>query len=75
MDGDELAYAIALADARLRRLAAVLQVLRREADGGEGEDVRVVAYLGATVNDDVRFEADARAQTHLVADRAERPDV
>ena len=34
-----------------------------------------VAYVGATVNDDVRLKAHARAQAHLFADCAVRPDV
>jgi hypothetical protein len=37
--------------------------------------VRVVANLGAPVNDDVRLQAHARAEPHLFTDRAERPDV
>src|SRR5918993_139766 len=74
VDGDELAYLAATADARLRRLAPVLQVLRREADGDEGEDVRVVADLGAPLDDAVRVEPHALAEPHLFADDRVRAD-
>ena len=75
MDGDELADAVAPPDARLGRLALVLQILRGQADGDEGEDVRVVADSGAPVNDAVRFQAHAVAQCHFVADDAVGADV
>ena len=43
MDGDELAEDVALADHEPRRLATVLQVLRRQADRRERKDLGPIA--------------------------------
>ena len=56
VDGDELAEDVAGADLEARRLAAVLQVLRRQADRGEREDLGAVADRGVAV--DHRRRAD-----------------
>src|SRR5947209_11633334 len=72
MYGDKLAYAVAATHARLRGLALVLQILRCQAYRNEGKDVRVVAYHGSPINDAVRVEPHAFAQSYFVADDAVR---
>ena len=57
-----------------RRLAAVLQVLRHQADRREREDLRVVADLGPAVDDGRRADPAVPADPHVRADRRVRPD-
>ena len=66
MDGDELAEDVALADLEPRRLAFVLQVLRRQPDRGERIDLGLVADRRVAVDDGRRADA-------AVAGRARRP--
>ena len=70
MNGDELADMIPLADLDRRRLAAVLQVLRGEADRNERIDSCVFTDRCLAIDDDVRIEPHAVGNGNVVADRS-----
>ena len=64
-----------LANDQPHRLAAVLQILRRMSDRGEGEDPRARADHGVAGDTHMRDEAHAVANRRLRPDMAEWPDV
>ncbi len=68
MDRAELAEDVPLADFQKRRLAAVLEVLRLEADGGVGEELVARANLARAVNRRVMTDAAAVAELDLRGD-------
>src|SRR6266849_10736580 len=70
VDRHMLADRVVMADFQRRRLAGVFQVLRLEADRGEGEDPGPLADRGPPVDHDMRFEADAGAEHDMLADHA-----
>src|SRR4029079_2651939 len=70
--GGELAEHVAIADLEARRLALVLEVLRRIADRGELEDLVGRADGGRSVDDRVRPDPGAGADAYTVADHRER---
>ena len=69
MDRDELAEHVVVADDEPRRLAAVLQVLRRQADRRQRRDVGVIADLASSR----RRRSTRRAGTRGRSPRAGRP--
>ena len=70
MDRDEFADAVAVADAGLGALALVLQILRRDADGGVREEDVVLADPGGPFEEVVGHQARARADFDVRADDA-----
>ena len=72
MNRDKLAYRIACADARLRWLAPVLQILRSKTDRDEREDVCAIADVRAPVYHGVRFDAHIFAKRDFIADDSVR---
>ena len=72
--GDMFADLAILADGQRRRLTLVLQILRRMADGGEGENTRPLAHLGDAGHGNVGHQFDTLAQFHVGTDHAKRAD-
>ncbi len=72
MDRHELAEHVAIADHELRRLAAVLQVLRDEADGHEREELVAVADLARPLDDRRGADAAVAPEPHVLADHGVR---
>ncbi len=80
MDRAELAEDVPLADLEKRRLAAVLEVLRLEADGGVGKELiaranlaravdrRVMTHVAAVAELDLRADDRVRANDHTGAE-------
>ena len=75
VDGAVLAHLGPRADHALRRLAPVLEVLRRQADGAERVQHRFGADAGAPCHDDVRNQLGAGLDHHVRANMAPRPDL
>src|SRR5208283_5308834 len=73
-DGDRLANGVIVAQLAARGLARVLQVLRRDADRGEGEDAVAAAEGEMAVEHDVGDELALLAEDDVRADGAERAD-
>ncbi len=73
-DGDVLADAVVVADLKPGRFAGVLQVLRGDAEAGEGEDAVPVAEGQVSVEDDVRDQLAVFAEHDIRADGAVRAD-
>jgi hypothetical protein len=73
-DGDVFADVVVVANLAAGGLAGVLQVLRRDADAGEGGDAVALAEGGVAVEDDVRDEGAAFAEDDVRADGAIGPD-
>ena len=73
--GHVLADQAVLADHEPDRLAAVFQILRLVADGGEGKNARARADRRVAGEADVRDEPDPVAERHLRPDMAERSDL
>ncbi len=61
MNRDKFANAIAVADDGLRRFAAILLILRRDAAGAEREEDVVAADGELALQNDVRHQPRARA--------------
>src|SRR5690349_2277317 len=74
MNGDKLANLVARADARLRRLAFVFEILRSQTDRNEWENVCPGTDRRAAVDHDVRFKPHLVAENDFVADDAVRTD-
>jgi hypothetical protein len=81
MNRHELADPIASANFSFRGFARKLQILRRQTNRNEGEDVRFIANPSAAVNDTVAVEVHPLAQYDFIAnygirtDPAARPDL
>ncbi len=75
VDGDELADAVAVADARLGALAFIFQILRGHADGAVREEDVVFADPGGAFQVDVGHQAGAGADLHFRADDAVGSDL
>src|ERR1039458_7746568 len=75
MDGDEFANPVAVADARLRSLALVLEVLRRHAHGAVREENVVFADPRGALHIEVGHQAGAGSDFHLGAHDAIRTDL
>jgi hypothetical protein len=74
VDGDKLANHVVIANFESRRLAGVGNILRRQSDGGEREEVVVVANFRGAFDHHVRREMAALAQFHLGSNDAVRPN-
>ena len=74
MDRDELSNDVAAADLEPRQLAAELQVLRDQADGGHRENLVFVADLGEAVDDRGGADVAVAPDPHVLADDHVRPD-
>ena len=72
MDGDELAEDVAGADVEPRRLALVFQILRRQPDRGEREDLGAVADRGVAVDHRRRADPAVPADADMRTDDGER---
>ena len=72
VDRAVLAERVAVADLQARRLAAILQVLRRRTDRGELEDAVLAADRGRALDHDVRPDPGAGADRDAGADDAVR---
>ena len=59
---------------RAREAALPFQVLRFQADAGEGKNLVVLAQRGMAVNDDMGMEPAVLSQRHIFADDTIRPD-
>ncbi len=70
MHGHELAEGVAVADAKMRRLADVFQILRLLADGAEGVEAVAAADLARSARAHVMLQPALRAECHVRADHA-----
>ena len=75
VEGNIFANGIALADDQFARLAAILEILGRRADGGEGKHHVAFAERGAALDRRVRMDFAALADSHARADHAVRTDL
>ena len=75
MDGHELAEDVAPPDEQPRLFALELEILRDEADRGEGKNLRAVADVGPAVDDRRRAHHAIGAEADIRADHGERPDL
>ena len=73
--GHPLADQAVGADRERRLLAAIFQILRLVADGGEGKNAGARADPGASRQHDMRFQLRAVAEFDMRADVAERADL
>ena len=73
-DGYIFADGVVVADHGLGRLAAILQILRRNADGAKGMKGIARADAGAAVQNNMGDEAAILAQHHFGSDRAKGTD-
>src|SRR5690606_4715867 len=67
IDGDALAYRVAITDDQLRRFIRILLVLRRGAYGGKLENLVVAPYRGVTFNHHMRADTGTGADLHMRA--------
>src|SRR5690606_10207516 len=74
IDGTELANGIVIADFQPGWLARVFFILRCIANGSKLIDAIIFADPGWPLDNDMRANAAARADFHVGADDAERPD-
>src|SRR5665213_484602 len=73
-DGDVFADGDVVADLQARRLTCVLQVLRRDAEAGEGEDAVATSERRVAVENDMRDKLAVFAEHDVCADGAEGTD-
>ena len=74
MDGAELADLVAVTDHGARPFAAILEILRRDADGRVRVEDVSRANRGRALDEQIRHEPGARADLDLGADHAVRSD-
>src|SRR6185369_9243090 len=75
VDRAVFAERVAVADLQARRLASILQVLRRRADRGELEDAVLATDRGRSFDNGVRADPGAGADGHAGADHCVRTDL
>ena len=75
MDGDEFSDVIFLTYLCASWFARVFQILRSEADRDEWEYVRFIADRCSSIDDDMRFQADAVSKFDIFSNSTERANV
>src|SRR5690606_7859713 len=74
IDGDVLAYGVAVADLEPGGFVAVFLVLGNAADGAETIEIVVCTYRGVAVDDTMRAHGGARPDHDVITDDAVWPD-
>src|SRR5690606_9677667 len=74
IDGDVIAYGVAVADLEPGGFVAVFLVLGNAADGAETIEIVVCTYRGVAVDDTMRAHGGARPDHDVITDDAVWPD-